>query len=113
MKYREVYSNGINTENMSIGNNTDLKALNITVKGRVQGVGFRRWAFILAKKLGVKGTVCNRRDYSVNIAAEADADTLKQFTDALKNKHPYAKVEELTSEEVTVKGYKEFSILYT
>ncbi|UTC78855.1 acylphosphatase [Treponema sp. OMZ 799] len=91
-------------------NKENLIALHIIVKGRVQGVGFRYWTRSLARSLKVKGWVCNRADYSVEILAEADTETLGEFVYALKHEHPYARVESLSSEEVQVKGYADFRI---
>ncbi|UTC67270.1 MULTISPECIES: acylphosphatase [unclassified Treponema] len=87
-----------------------LRAIRIVVKGRVQGVGFRYWTRSLAKSLKVKGWVRNLADYSVEIFAEADTETLGEFVYALKHEHPYARVESLNSEEVRVRGYKDFII---
>lgn len=88
----------------------NLRALHIIVKGRVQGVGFRYWTRSLARSLKVKGRVRNRADFSVEILAEADTETLGEFIYALKHEHPYARVESLDSEEVQVKGYADFRI---
>jgi acylphosphatase len=49
------------------------------VTGRVQGVGFRWWARSLALRLGLEGTVRNRKDGSVELharGAEADLEAL-------------------------------------
>ena len=45
------------------------EALKLTVKGRVQGVGFRWWAVDRARALGVEGWVRTRADGSVEILA--------------------------------------------
>ena len=87
-----------------------LRALHVIVKGRVQGVGFRYWTRSLAKSLNVKGRVRNLADYSVEIIAEADTDTLGEFVYALKHEHPYARVESLNSEEIRLRGYTDFRI---
>ncbi len=86
-------------------------AYRIIAKGRVQGVGFRYWTNALAKKLGVKGSVRNCADYSVEIIAEADAETLDYFMDKLKRNHPMAKVEELLKQEIPVRAYRNFAII--
>jgi len=48
------------------------KHVNITVKGRVQGVGFRYSAMEAAEELGIKGFVRNMPDGSVYIEAEGE-----------------------------------------
>lgn len=57
-------------------------ALKLTVKGRVQGVGYRWWAIGKARSLGVEGWVRNRRDGSVEILALGSPDALNAFATA-------------------------------
>lgn len=47
--------------------------------GRVQGVGFRWTVQLLARELGVRGTVRNLRDGSVEVWGEAEQETLIRF----------------------------------
>jgi len=51
----------------------------LTVTGRVQGVGFRWFVKHLAQDLGVKGYVRNLPDRSVRILAQADQAILESF----------------------------------
>lgn len=97
-------------DNVQSENLQKRRAFRISVKGRVQGVGFRYWTAMLAKKIGVAGWVRNCADYSVEIFAESDTETLGEFMYALKHNHPYAKVESLTSEELKVRGLSGFSV---
>lgn len=87
-----------------------LRAFKILVFGKVQGVGFRYWTVVLANQLCIKGWVRNKADGSVEIYAEASTERMGEFMYALKYEHPKANVENLTSEEVDVKGYNQFSI---
>jgi acylphosphatase len=65
----------------------------IRVTGRVQGVGFRYAAKMLADKIGVKGGVRNCSDGSVAIEAIADSTKMANFLESLKNPPtPWAKV---------------------
>ncbi len=86
-------------------------AYRIIAKGRVQGVGFRYWTKALAKKLGIKGTVRNCADYTVEIIAEADKATLDDFMYNLKRNHPMANVEELLKQEIPIRPYNSFAII--
>ncbi len=92
-------------------NEENIKAYRIIAKGRVQGVGFRFWTNALARSLGVKGTVKNCADYSVEIIAETDKTTFEEFVSELKNSHPMARVEELLVQEIPIKPYRNFSII--
>ena len=49
------------------------------VIGRVQGVGFRWFVRVAARRLQLGGWVLNRRDGSVEIAAEGRADKLDEL----------------------------------
>lgn len=63
------------------------KAVNITVKGRVQGVGFHPFIFALAKRYNVKGIVQNNMD-GVFIHIEGDAYAVDQFIHSLPVEAP-------------------------
>lgn len=43
----------------------EIRTIHLRIEGRVQGVGFRYWARNEAKRLGLDGWVCNRRDGAV------------------------------------------------
>ncbi len=49
------------------------------VRGRVQGVGFRWWTRRKASDLGLRGTVRNRPDGSVEVHVAGDVETLEAF----------------------------------
>lgn len=51
----------------------------ITIKGFVQGVGFRHFTVKTAKMLGVKGFVKNQTDGTVYVEAQSDGSTLNTF----------------------------------
>lgn len=86
------------------------KALRIRIRGRVQGVGFRYWTLLLARRLNVKGSVRNLSDYSVEVTAEADERILEHFVSQLREGPPLARVDELIAEVIGVGGYIDFRI---
>ena len=63
------------------------------VRGRVQGVGFRWWTHRRASDLGLRGTVGNRSDGTVEIHAAGDVETLEAFAMALGDGPLLAQVE--------------------
>jgi acylphosphatase len=58
--------------------------LEATVRGRVQGVGFRYWVVRRASDLGVTGWVANELDGSVRCVAEGATDALDQLEELLR-----------------------------
>lgn len=55
------------------------RRIHATVRGRVQGVGFRATTLDEARRRGLVGWVRNRADGSVEVAAEGDEPTLSEF----------------------------------
>jgi acylphosphatase len=54
----------------------EIVEIHVIFRGRVQGVGFRATVCHLADQLGVKGTVRNQMDGSVEMIAQANKNTL-------------------------------------
>ena len=69
--------------------------LEIKVKGRVQGVGFRYFVRGKAKELNIKGWVRNTRDGGVEILAEGDTADLETFADWVKIGPPLSRVDNI------------------
>lgn len=55
------------------------------VTGRVQGVGFRWWTVRSASQLGLRGTVRNCPDGSVEVRAGGEAESVRRFGNALRD----------------------------
>lgn len=90
-----------------------IEALNITVTGIVQGVGFRPFVYRIAKEHQLTGWVLNAVD-GVSIHVEGIAENIDRFTIALSSQHPVAaKVEEIDLEEAPVEGFGDFSIRFS
>jgi hydrogenase maturation protein HypF len=82
----------------------------ITVKGIVQGVGFRPFVYQLAQKFGIKGWVCNTAE-GVLIEAESEERLLKVFVDSIRLNAPVtASVKESFIERLSPVGYTHFEI---
>ncbi len=58
--------------------------LEATVRGRVQGVGFRYFVLRRARELGVHGWVANERDGSVRCVAEGPRPDLERLLATLE-----------------------------
>jgi acylphosphatase len=59
------------------------KRLSIHVSGRVQGVGYRGYACLVANRYGVTGYASNEPDGRVSIIAEGEEEALNPFVDDL------------------------------
>ena len=64
----------------------------IKVIGRVQGVGFRRWAEHMATKMALSGWVRNVSDGSVEIMIKGQADDVNNFISACHDGPAFASV---------------------
>lgn len=62
----------------------ELRAFRATVRGRVQGVGFRYSAVRQARSLRIRGMVRNTSVGNVEVYAEGDADSLASFASWLR-----------------------------
>jgi len=83
----------------------------ITVKGIVQGVGFRPFIYNLAQKYGLNGTVFNS-EAGVVIQVEGHSHTIKAFISDIEKKAPrISKITEIKSNPCDSNGAKEFSII--
>ena len=90
-----------------------VEALDIQVKGIVQGVGFRPFVYRLAKKYLVNGWVLNATE-GVSIHAEGEANLLDKFVTELHMNPPSAaKIKEVDLNEVPVEGFKTFEIRFS
>jgi acylphosphatase len=91
-------------------NSETLLHVDITVKGEVQGVGFRHSARTMANYLHLHGYVRNCANGDVFIEAEGDQQQITDFTIWCKNGPPYADVFEVIVKKGTVKNFSSFEI---
>jgi len=61
------------------GKNQKIYRVELTVKGRVQGVGYRQIVQHIAYELGITGEIQNNKDGTVSIIAEGEKEKLKEF----------------------------------
>jgi DNA ligase D-like protein (predicted 3'-phosphoesterase) len=85
-------------------------ALRATVRGEVQGVGFRDAALGRARELGVMGWVRNGEKGEVLVHAEGTATAVEELVAFLEEGPPDARVTEVARESVEVEGHEQFAI---
>ena len=71
-----------------------MKRVQIIVRGRVQGVGFRNHTRLEATRLGLVGEVWNNHDGTVGIVAEGDEKKLEELVEWVKRGPDGAEVSE-------------------
>jgi hydrogenase maturation protein HypF len=87
-----------------------LKSASISVRGIVQGVGFRPFVYGLAVEHNLKGWVYNTSE-DVKIEVEGETEAVEQFERELETKAPpLAYIESVTIEHHPPLGYKNFEI---
>jgi acylphosphatase len=88
-----------------------MKHLNITINGKVQGVGFRFSAMEQAYRFGVCGFVKNNGADTILIEAEGSGEMLDAFVSWCRRGSLGARVENVLVEEAPSKHYTSFEIL--
>ena len=83
---------------------------NITITGKVQGVGFRYKCKHQAQLVGVKGFVRNNVDGSVYIEVEGTNLQITQFTKWCYEGPPHARVSNVCIEDGNIVNFKVFDI---
>jgi len=77
-----------------------MKAVQLIISGRVQGVYFRAFTKKQAIKQGVKGYVCNKVDGSVEVIACAESKNLDPFINWCHKGPLLAKVKDVVINEL-------------
>jgi acylphosphatase len=88
-----------------------MKHLDITVKGKVQGVFYRMSTKAVADQLGVRGSIKNLPDGNVFIEAEADKATMEMFLDWCNEGPQEADVTSVETNEGELKNYRNFEVI--
>lgn len=82
------------------------------VKGKVQGVCYRKSIYDNANNINVKGEVKNLTNGNVQVYANLDSNNFDSFISILKKGSPYSNVSSVTSFKLDAKIFKRFSIIY-
>jgi acylphosphatase len=88
-----------------------IKHLDITVKGKVQGVFYRKATKAVADQLGVRGMVLNEPNGDVYIEAEGDKSSLEMFLEWCEEGPQDAQVTAIESHEGELKNYRNFEVV--
>ena len=90
-----------------------MKSVEIIVSARVQGVGYRYFAYSKARLYQLKGYVKNLGNGKVKIIASGDESNLREFINIIRKGPDYSWVHNLEVRELTAIGeYHDFSIKY-
>ncbi len=71
----------------------------VTIRGRVQGVGYRAWVAVTAQARSLDGWVRNRRDGSVEALFVGDDDVVTDMITACHRGPSAARVDAVVAEE--------------
>jgi len=86
------------------------RSYQISVKGRVQRVGYRFNAQAMAHKLDLTGFAKNLNDGSVLIHAEGEEEQINKYIEWCYVGPRWAEVTEVNAEEQELKGYTTFEV---
>jgi hydrogenase maturation protein HypF len=82
----------------------------VSVRGVVQGVGFRPFVYQLARRHNLRGWVCNTSE-DVRIEVEGEARDIEAFLSGLReDAPPLARIESIAAEAGPLAGYEKFEI---
>ncbi len=86
--------------------------IKMTVKGMVQGVGFRYYCYRNAVQLGINGYAKNLHNGDVEIEAEGGVSEMNEFIKQVQIGPKFSKINSTSVVRMPFEGnYKEFSIL--
>ncbi|MBI5342701.1 MAG: carbamoyltransferase HypF [Deltaproteobacteria bacterium] len=85
-------------------------ALRLTIRGVVQGVGFRPFIYRIAVRSGLRGYVTNTPG-SVTVHLEGDPEAIRRFRELFREElPPAARVARITEQRVAREGFSGFAI---
>ena len=87
----------------------NLVRYHVRATGRVQGVGFRYFAYMTAAPLGVTGYACNQYDGSVEMELQGRTVAVAAFLMKIRKGNGFMRVDDLEIQEIPLKpGEKDF-----
>jgi acylphosphatase len=90
-----------------------MKGYRILISGRVQGIGFRYFAYRNAIKYNIKGYVRNLAGGDVEIVAVDENQNLEEFLQKIRTGPPAARIYDITIEELPeTTNYDSFQIRF-
>jgi acylphosphatase len=70
----------------------------VRIHGKVQGVGYRFFATRVARRLGLKGSIQNLRDGTVEAIVEGESKAIDEWVEDLREGPRYAEVTNIEQE---------------
>jgi acylphosphatase len=94
------------------------KLVHLSVKGRVQGVGYRAFVELEAELRGLEGWVRNRRDGSVEAVVQGEPDAVDDLIEACRKGPPSSlvtsiEVSETDADALALRAAEKFAVLPT
>ena len=88
-----------------------MNAVKIIIYGKVQGVGFRNFVFLHAKKLNIRGYVKNNPDGTVEAVFEGDENNINKMIELCKRGPERARVDKIDIKDIEINNYQDFKII--
>ena len=89
-----------------------LETRKITIRGKVQGVGFRNWVKKNCTNLSLVGNVRNTLDMTVEVIITGPKVHLDKFCDKCQRGPILAQVESVNIKTTNLKEFSSFKIIY-
>jgi acylphosphatase len=87
-----------------------MRRVHVTVRGEVQGVGYRYTMLMVAREAGVAGWVRNRRDGSVEAEVEGTPGQVDEILAWMAEGPPGSRVEHATVTDAAPTGERGFDV---
>ena len=87
---------------------------NIIVRGEVQGIGYRYFIVREAARFRIGGWVRNLSNGEVELLAEGEKEVLDDFTNAIRTKHSWARIDDIkiSKTEIKKREFPDFNITF-